>query len=98
MDDFDKIWDSSIDEHLEVAKETFATQKDIIENMVKIAANAIENGNKIILFGNGGSAADAQHIAAEMSVKLKQSRKPIAAISLSMDASTLTACGNDYGL
>ena len=59
----------------------------------------LENGNKIMLCGNGGSAADAQHLAAEMLVRLKplNNRDGIAAISLAQDTSTITACGNDFG-
>ena len=53
-------------------------------------------GNKIIFFGNGGSAADAQHIATELVVRYKKNRKSIPAISLSTDTSTLTAIGNDF--
>ncbi|MDH5723737.1 MAG: D-sedoheptulose 7-phosphate isomerase, partial [Alphaproteobacteria bacterium] len=77
--------------------QTFETIFDDFEQWLETGVETISNGNKIIIFGNGGSAADAQHIAAEMSVKLKQDRAPIPAISLSMDASAITACGNDYG-
>jgi D-sedoheptulose 7-phosphate isomerase len=60
---------------------------------------AIKDGKKIILCGNGGSAADAQHLAAEMLVRLrpKNNRQGIAAIALAQDTSTITACGNDFG-
>ena len=55
-------------------------------------------GGKILLCGNGGSAADAQHLAAELLVRLRPSmnRRPLPAISLALDTSTITACGNDY--
>ena len=58
----------------------------------------IANGGKIFFCGNGGSCSDAQHFAAEMLIRLrpKVNRKPIPAISLATDTSTLTACGNDY--
>ena len=58
----------------------------------------LNRGGKIMLCGNGGSAADAQHLAAEFIVRLKPkfNRKPIAAISLAQDTSTITACGNDF--
>ena len=52
---------------------------------------------KVLLFGNGGSAADAQHIAAELVIRYKTDRAPIAAIALTTDTSALTACGNDLG-
>lgn len=72
---------------------------DVIERMGKKATNSILNGNKIILCGNGGSAADAQHLAAEMLIRLRpeNNREGIPAISLVQDVSTITACGNDFG-
>ena len=62
-------------------------------------SNSIQNGNKLLLCGNGGSAADAQHLAAEMLVRLRPSnnRQGIPAIALAQDTSTITACGNDFG-
>ena len=61
--------------------------------------NAITKGGKLLICGNGGSAADAQHLAAELLIRLKpmNNRQGIPAISLAMDSSTLTACGNDFG-
>ena len=66
---------------------------------VNLVANTIINDGRIFLCGNGGSAADAQHLAAEFLVRMKKNnkRKPFPAISLAMDTSTLTACGNDLG-
>jgi D-sedoheptulose 7-phosphate isomerase len=60
---------------------------------------SIQNNNKIMLCGNGGSAADAQHLAAEMLVRLRpaNNREGVAAITLAQDTSTITACGNDFG-
>ena len=68
-------------------------------NMGNEITQAIKDGNKIMLCGNGGSAADAQHLAAEMLVRLRpmNNREGIAAISLAQDTSTITACGNDFG-
>lgn len=57
----------------------------------------IENGNKVIFCGNGGSAADSQHLAAELMGRYKIDRTPLPAISLTTDTSVLTAIGNDYG-
>jgi len=62
-----------------------------------ILTECVRGGGKILLFGNGGSAADAQHIAAELVVRYKTDRAAIAAIALTTDTSTLTACGNDLG-
>ena len=62
-------------------------------------SSSIEKGNKVMLCGNGGSAADAQHLAAEMLVRLRpmNNREGVAAITLAQDTSTITACGNDFG-
>lgn len=70
-----------------------------IFRMGKIAAKKIESGHKIFFCGNGGSAADAQHLAAELLVRLKpkKNRMGLPAIALSLDVSTLTACSNDFG-
>ena len=61
--------------------------------------HSVESNGKIMLCGNGGSAADAQHLAAEMLVRLRpmNNREGIAAITLAQDTSTITACGNDFG-
>jgi D-sedoheptulose 7-phosphate isomerase len=58
--------------------------------------STIKNGNKIIIFGNGGSAADAQHLATELTVRFEKNRKAMAAIALTTDTSALTAIGNDF--
>jgi len=73
-----------------------------LENLVSMAnesSDAIQKGNKLMLCGNGGSAADAQHLAAEMLVRLipNNNREGVPAISLAQDTSTITACGNDFG-
>lgn len=90
-------WDQISSEHMNVARRTFETQFPAFEEWVNAAEKAVKRGNKLIMFGNGGSAADSQHIVAEMSIKLRQERSPIAALSLSLDASAITACANDYG-
>lgn len=68
-------------------------------SMAEATVRAIKNGGKLMLCGNGGSAADAQHLAAELLVRLRSSvnRDAIPAISLVLDTSTITACANDYG-
>ena len=58
---------------------------------------AIKSGHKILFFGNGGSASDAQHLATELTVRFINNRAPIAALALTTDTSTLTAAGNDFG-
>ena len=69
-----------------------------IERTIKTIRKKIKLGGKLMLCGNGGSAADAQHLSAEYLVRLRPNvnRKPIPAITLAQDTSTLTACGNDY--
>jgi len=67
-----------------------------IEQTINAITNCIENGNKIILFGNGGSAADAQHIAAELVGRFVMERKSYPALSLTTDSSIMTSIANDY--
>ena len=68
-------------------------------NMGDEITRIIQNGNKMMLCGNGGSAADAQHLAAEMLIRLRpmNNREGVPAITLAQDSSTITACGNDFG-
>jgi D-sedoheptulose 7-phosphate isomerase len=64
--------------------------------IIKLIADSLENGNKVLLFGNGGSAAEAQHLAAEFVNRFLMERPPLPAIALSTDSSILTSIGNDY--
>ncbi len=84
-----------------IATKQACLQSDLqcIADMGDAIAEAIKNGNKMMLCGNGGSAADAQHLAAEMLVRLRpmNNREGIPAIALAQDMSTITACGNDFG-
>ena len=68
-----------------------------IGDIVEVTASALDKGRKLLLAGNGGSAADAQHLAGEMLSRLYYDRAPAAAIALTTDTSVLTAIGNDYG-
>ena len=70
---------------------------DSLEIAAKLCIESLESGGKILIFGNGGSAADAQHIAAELVGRYKAERKGLAAIALTTDTSALTSIGNDYG-
>lgn len=90
---------SQILESIETKQKLLTECIDDIEKASTILVNCLKNKNKILLCGNGGSAADAQHIAAELIIRYKSSneRSAIPAISLSTDTSVLTACGNDYG-
>jgi D-sedoheptulose 7-phosphate isomerase len=68
-----------------------------LERAVDLIAGALRDGRKLLLFGNGGSAADAQHIAAELVGRFMRERRGLPAIALTTDTSALTAIGNDYG-
>ena len=65
--------------------------------LLAACVTCIRGGGKIMLFGNGGSAGDAQHLATELTIRYKTDRAPIAAIALTTDTSTITAAGNDLG-
>ena len=84
-------------ESLEIKKKLIGLNKEVFLSIEKIFST-IKNGGKIFICGNGGSAADAQHLSAEFLVRLnpKINRRPFPMISLAMDTSTLTSCGNDF--
>ncbi len=94
---FADFWADHTDRHADVFAKTRLGLHDSVAQWVDMAVTTIQSGGKIFFCGNGGSAADAQHIAAELSVKLCQDRAPIAALCLSLDPSAMTACANDYG-
>jgi len=83
--------------HKNTIEKVIETLQAEIKQACEMTIEAIRNGNKVILFGNGGSAADAQHIAAEFTGRYKTERKALPAIALTTDTSALTAIGNDYG-
>jgi D-sedoheptulose 7-phosphate isomerase len=89
--------DSDFAEHRAAFEATLAACAEPFARLVTKAAAAIRGGGKIMFFGNGGSAADAQHLATELTVRYVKDRAPIAALALSTDTSTLTAIGNDLG-
>ena len=77
-----------------------ALERDLtltIESVAMLLADAFRNGNKLLVMGNGGSAADAQHFVAEIVGRFKLERRALPAIALTVDSSILTAIGNDYG-
>jgi D-sedoheptulose 7-phosphate isomerase len=82
--------------HKETIDKVIETLPQEVETACKIAVDTINGGNKILLCGNGGSAADAQHVAAELIGRYKKERKGLAAIALTTDTSALTAIANDY--
>jgi len=86
---------NNIKEHQTVIA-TLATLAPQVESAIALLQQTIAQGGKIMLCGNGGSAADSQHIAAEFVGRFIQERKPLAAMALSTDTSALTCIGNDY--
>ncbi len=96
-DYFDHLWETTHTTHRHVLDATFVQLKAKIESWVDMAVSSIEQGGKILFCGNGGSAADAQHLAAELSVRLLGNRRAIPALCLSLDPSAITATGNDFG-
>ncbi len=93
----DNYINKSITEHINALKSVSVQSKEI-QKIIKLMVKSINSGGKILFCGNGGSAADAQHWAAELLIRLRPhvNRKPIPALSLATDTSTITACGNDY--
>ncbi len=90
-------FESNMEDHGEVLA---AVRKNMLPDLEKLCAVCIESlraGGKILFFGNGGSAADAQHLAAEIAVRYVLERPALAAMALSTDTSVLTATGNDMG-
>ena len=87
---------SEIQAHLQSAKKLESLVPSL-EVAAKMLIDTLKSGGKILLCGNGGSAADAQHIAAEFTGRYKKERQGLSAIALTTDTSALTAIGNDYG-
>lgn len=87
----------AIAESLQLKKVFFQKNEQLIAEVAREICTALEQGRKVLLFGNGGSAADAQHIAAEWVGRFQRERRPLPAIALTTDTSILTAIGNDYG-
>jgi D-sedoheptulose 7-phosphate isomerase len=92
-----EIFLESIARHRKVLEDTTAACQAGITALSELAAAALQAGGRIFLFGNGGSAADAQHIATELSVRFVKNRRALAGLALTTDSSVLTACGNDLG-
>ena len=86
-----------ISEDIQVKKGLLRTQVAAIEKLARMMLSTIKSGHKILIFGNGGSASDSIHIAAELVGRFRKERKAIPAIALASNVSTLNALGNDYG-
>ena len=95
--DLNGFYESELREHVAVAEATAAALGAPFATSVDLCEAAVRDGGKLLFFGNGGSAADAQHLATELTVRYVADRAPIAALALTTDSSTLTAAGNDLG-
>ncbi len=76
--------------------QTLHTLADVVNQAGRVSADALNGGGKLMFCGNGGSAADSQHLAAELTGRFIKDRRPLAAVALSTDSSALTCIGNDY--
>lgn len=85
---------NNINEHIKLVNEIDLSH---VEKLAELIKDRIENGNKVLICGNGGSAADAQHFAAELIGRFQKERAPMPAIALTTDTSIITAISNDYG-
>jgi D-sedoheptulose 7-phosphate isomerase len=85
----------NLEEHLEVINRLSVLDNEV-SNLGKLAAHTLDSGGKIFFCGNGGSAADSQHLAAELTGRFIKDRRPLAAIALTTDSSALTCIANDY--
>lgn len=93
-----KTIQQSVDDSIAIKKEFFAGTGNIekIETCADTLSSAFKSDKKLLLFGNGGSAADCQHIAAEFVNRFRMERRPLPAIALTTDTSVITSIGNDY--
>ncbi len=96
MDPVRSYLKDTFEESLSAKKKFFDENQDLLIRACEIIANSIRSGHKLMICGNGGSAADAQHMAAEMVGRTLIERNPLPALSLTTDTSNLTAIANDY--
>jgi D-sedoheptulose 7-phosphate isomerase len=90
------VFSKAIAEHLDVIQ-TVTQQQELLEEIARAMAAALHNGNQILWCGNGGSAGDSQHLAAEIVGRFRRERRGLPSIALTTDTSILTSIGNDYG-
>ena len=95
--DLGQFFAAEFDEHERVTAATRAALAEPFARLVEQSLQAVRGGGKLLFFGNGGSAGDAQHLATELAVRYVRDRDPIPAIALTTDTSALTAIGNDMG-
>src|SRR5579863_9686974 len=92
-----RIYADYFKEHAEVVAAVESSCAEALDSLAKRCVTALLGGCKILFFGNGGSAADAQHLATELSIRFVSDRRALAGLALTTDSSALTACGNDLG-
>lgn len=92
----DGVAQRSLSEHIEVINDLYTTATEVIQKAADLLISTFASGNKVLICGNGGSAADAQHIAAEFVGRYETERRGLPAIALTTDTSALTALANDY--
>lgn len=95
--DLSRDWHTELSEHAEVLRNTERAVFEPLAGLVAACSAALGAGRKLLFFGNGGSAADAQHLATELTVRYRINRPALSAIALTTDTSALTAIGNDFG-
>lgn len=94
---YSSAWQTSMVEHAALVERMDLVLAHQLDPAISMLERALVSGNKILLCGNGGSATDAMHLAAELVVRFVMDRKAYPAIALTADSAVLTACGNDYG-
>lgn len=92
-----EIIQKELESHLQTVNDSMKHMQPLVEEAATKIIETLKRGNKLLICGNGGSAADAQHFAAELTGRYKCERRGLPAIALSTDTSALTAIGNDYG-
>jgi D-sedoheptulose 7-phosphate isomerase len=90
------VFDKAIAEHLDVVRQ-LQEQRVVLEGVAHAMSTTLRSGGKILWCGNGGSAADAQHLAAELVGRFRRERRGLASVALTTDTSVLTSIANDYG-
>ena len=97
MNEIEDFFETQIDEHKRIVERSKNLLMESFSKVVEICVKSLETKNKILFFGNGGSASDAQHLSTELTVRFAKNRKAIPSLSLVTDTSALTAIGNDFG-
>lgn len=90
------VFGTAVAEHLEVVRQVEA-QQPVLESIARAMTETLRAGGKILWCGNGGSAGDSQHLAAELVGRFRRERRGLASLALTTDSSTLTSIANDYG-